>query len=495
MSAVTRSEMMAAESAVIRAGWSEEELLDLAGLRLGRAIAGFFGNHGRAIGFLGKGHNAADAVVALHVLRDEFGWRVASCPAFPESDWSPLLARKWRQHGMADEPNAETLADPGRGPLVVLDGLAGTGTTGALREPLAGMVGEIEQLRQHRGACVVAVDLPSGVDADTGETRGRFVTADLTCMIANAKSGLLTGHAAHAAGALALVEVDPLRVHGSSHCALISPQMLSIGKSPRPFDLHKGEAGRVALFAGSERYSGAAVLAATGALHGGAGRVILYLTDGARQAVVPRLPPEIIVRTCASPLELLASEADAIVVGCGIGTEHSPELMELIRQTPVPMVVDADALNGVAAADATAVFDERHVLTPHPGEFRRIAPDLADMPREAAAMAFRDRCAATLLLKGCRSIVTTRDQPLWCNATGNPGMAGDGHGDLLAGVAGALLASGIGTWQSAALAAWLCGRASEIAVWNRGSSPESLTPGTAASLLGEAFNDWKRSRR
>jgi NAD(P)H-hydrate epimerase len=495
MSAVTRSEMLAAESAAIRAGWSEEELLDLAGSRLGRAIARFFGANGRAIGFLGKGHNAADAVVALQVLRDEFGWCVAPCPAFPESDWSPLLRRKWRQHGMADEPKAETLVEPHPGPLVILDGLVGTGATGALREPLAGKVGEIEQLRQHHGACVVAVDLPSGVDADTGEARGRFVTADLTCMIANAKAGLLTAHAAHAVGALALVAVDPLRSHGSGHCALISPQMLSHGKSPRRFDLHKGQAGHVALLAGSERYSGAAVLTAIGALHGGAGRVVLHLTAGARQAVVPRLPPEIIVRTCASPLELIASGADAIVVGCGIGTEHSSEVIELIRNTPVPMVVDADALNGVAAAGATAVFDERHVLTPHPGEFRRIAPDLADLPREAAAMAFRDRCAATLLLKGCRSIVAAQDQPLWCNATGNPGMAGDGHGDLLAGVAGALLASGLGTWQSATLAAWLCGRASEIAVWNRGSSPESLTPSTAASMLGEAFTDWKRSRR
>jgi NAD(P)H-hydrate epimerase len=100
-----------------------------------------------------------------------------------------------------------------------------------------------------------------------------------------------------------------------------------------------------------------------------------------------------------------------------------------------------------------------------------------------------------LLLKGCRSIVTARGQPLWCNATGNPGMAGDGHGDLLAGVIGALLASGIEPWGSAAIAAWLCGRASEIAVWNGPCSQESLTPSDTANSLGQAFRDWHRSLR
>jgi NAD(P)H-hydrate epimerase len=491
--------MIAAELAAIASGWSEEELLDLAGATLGRAIGRFFTVPGIAIGYLGKGHNAADAVVALKVLRDEFSWRIALRPAYPESDWAPLLTRKWKQHGMADESaDDESLIWPTVGPLLILDGLVGTGARGTLRGPLAEHAREIDHLRRQHGAIVAAVDLPSGIDADTGEVTDPFVTADLTFMIANAKSGLLFGHAAHAVGALALVPIDALHMRGSGSCDLISPQSISIGKAPRPFDLHKGNTGRVAILAGSKTYTGAAVLAALGALRGGAGRVMLHVPEDARHEIASRCPPEIIIRSYTSSKEWLATNADAIVVGCGLGTmnsDTSADLIELIRNTPVPMVVDADALNAIATSGARDILNECHVLTPHPGEFRRLAPELADLPREAAATAFRECCPSTLLLKGCRSIVAARGQPLWCNATGNPGMASDGHGDLLAGVIGALMASGIELWASAALAAWLCGRASEIAVWNGQCSQESLTPSDAAHALGQAFRDWHRALR
>jgi NAD(P)H-hydrate epimerase len=143
----------------------------------------------------------------------------------------------------------------------------------------------------------------------------------------------------------------------------------------------------------------------------------------------------------------------------------------------------------------TGILAERHVITPHPGEFARLAPDLAGMSRETAARSFADRVPATLLLKGSRTLVTRAGHPLWCNSTGSPGMATGGQGDLLAGVIGARLAVGDSPLEAAALSAWLCGRAAETALGERGISEESLTPSDVACRLGGAFLDWKSARR
>ena len=141
------------------------------------------------------------------------------------------------------------------------------------------------------------------------------------------------------------------------------------------------------------------------------------------------------------------------------------------------------------------ILGQNHVITPHPGEFRRLAPDLANLPRESAAREFADRFPAVLLLKGGRTLVTQRNQPLWCNSTGSPGMATGGQGDLLAGVIGARLAIGDAPLEAAALSAWICGRSAEIALAEAGLSEESLTPGDVAMRLGAAFHDWRTSMR
>jgi NAD(P)H-hydrate epimerase len=161
----------------------------------------------------------------------------------------------------------------------------------------------------------------------------------------------------------------------------------------------------------------------------------------------------------------------------------------------VPTVVDADALNFVAGSGEADFFTDRHILTPHPGEFARLAPDLVTLPREEAARRFIDRGSATLLLKGCRTLVTRRGEPLWCNSTGTPAMATGGQGDLLAGVIGARLAIGDSPLEAAQLGAWICGRSAEIALDEKSLSEESLTPSDVLRFLGAAFRDWKTSCR
>jgi NAD(P)H-hydrate epimerase len=502
MAAVTGAEMRSLELAVIQAGHSEEKLLDAAGKALGVAIGRHFPHPGTAIGYLGKGHNAGDTLVALRVLLDRFGWKISVRNAFPSHELAPLTAKKMAE--MAEMGELACLCDAPcpleiDGPLILLDGLVGLRGDGPLREPLAKLAAEMEWLRQYAGARVAAVDVPSGVDPDSGIAAPGAVVADATFMIGNAKVGLLFGHAASVTGALVLVEVDLLTSSNHGKYELITPRGFTLGRGPRVFDFHKGMAGRVSILAGSECYTGAAVLAAKGAICGGAGLVTLWVPKAVQHLVAAKSPVEAIVRGVDHPLEVLSLPCDALVVGCGLGELDSvwtSELLELIGQTACPMVVDADALNVVArSALGIGIFSANHVLTPHPGEFARLTPDLIDLPREEAARRLVERTPATLLLKGCRSIVTRHGQPLWSNPTGTPAMATGGQGDLLAGVIGAFLASGGSTIEAAALAAWVCGRAAEIAMNQRDFSEESLTPTDSSSFIGAALRDWKGAIR
>jgi hydroxyethylthiazole kinase-like uncharacterized protein yjeF len=498
MGAVTAAEMRAMEACAASHGWSEARLLTHAGQRLGHALAGFFPTPGTLIAYLGKGHNAGDALVAMRVLQEDYGWQTAARMGFPMEEWAPLTRAKWQ----AATPGCvlETLPDwrDLRRPQVLLDGLLGIGASGPLRAPLAALAGEMAWLRQHAGARVAAVDLPSGVDPDSGSITSGAVTADVTFMIGAAKRGLLTATAAAATGALALVPVEPLSPPPGGELELICPQTLTAAKAPRPFDFHKGMAGRVHILAGSPAYTGAAVLAACGALRGGAGLIVLHVPRATAPVISAKCPCEVIVRACDNPLELLDGAPDALVIGPGLGMltgAVADGLLELIERAMPPTVLDADSLNFLAQRGRLDVLKANHILTPHPGEFRRLAPDLADLPREAAARAFVARHPVTLLLKGCRTLVTRHGDALWCNATGSPAMATGGQGDLLAGVLGAQLAAAIPPVAAAAIAAWLCGRAAELALTSRQLSEDSLTPSDLLARLGAAFNDWRESRR
>lgn len=498
MGAVTIAETLEIEAAAKANGWTEEQLLDLAGERLGRALGRYFARPGTVVGYLGKGHNAGDTLVALRVLRDQFGWKIATRNAYPMAECSPLTRNKWDQSDIRLSLDRAPRWRDLEGPLVLLDGLLGSGASGVLRAPLVQFAMEMAALRQQAGARIAAIDLPSGIDPNSGRIFPETVIADITFMIGNAKRGLLNGHAAAATGALALIPVEPLTTDQGGDRELIAPQTLDFGKAPRPFDFHKGQAGRVAILAGSQDYGGAAVLAATGALRGGGGLVTLFVPRAIRDTVAAKCPPEIIVRGVDDPRELLEFRFNSLVVGCGLGdmAETMAEgVLDLISTSPVPAVIDADALNLIASRGKTGILTAMHVVTPHPGEFARLAPDLRELSREDAARQFADRIPATLLLKGSRTIVTRSGQPLRCNSTGTPAMATGGQGDLLAGVIGARLAIGDAPTDAAALGAWICGRSAEIALNERHLSEESLLPSDVLHFLGAAFRDWRSSRR
>ena len=498
---VSVAEMRERERRVMAGGVSERDLMREAGVALGRRIGRWFGGFHRAVAYLGKGHNAGDALIALRVLGEEFGWEVSARAAWPVEQWAALTREVLAAVGegiLEDEPPVAA----GGAPLVLLDGLLGIGGRGGLAQAgLAGLADEMARLRRLAAARVVAVDVPSGVDADCGEIFPGAVHADYTFTLGAAKKGLLKPAAAAAVGGLVLVEVPGLGGGGCSEdTVMICPQEMDLGKERRPFSWHKGDAGRVAVHAGSGAYSGAAVLAALGALRGGAGWVTLYVPEEGHARAAALSPPEIIVRAVPEATAALDEACDARVLGCGWGelaARQQARLIDSLRGSAVPTVIDADALYALSRHPLEGILRENHLLTPHPGEFRRLAADLAGLPAEEAARECARRHPATLLLKGARTCIARQGEPLRCNPTGGPGMACGGQGDLLAGLLAALLACprGRSLPESAALGAWLAGRAAEIAMVRDAQSEESLSPSDSARWLGQAWEDWRSARR
>lgn len=483
MSFVTGAEMREIEEAEFRRGVCAESLMEEAGAGIARHLMILHPSPGHVGAFIGKGNNGGDALVVLRRLRDA-GWSVSVHPAYPRDQLGELPRRKWEELG---ETSLHVPPAPFPGPLVLLDGLLGIGASGDLRDPLRRLAAEMEGLRRTRGATIAAIDLPSGLHADTGE--GEAVTADLTLTIGAPKAGLATAGGERHAGRIHLVEVAGLEGPDSGPIRFFCPALFPGLLPPRPHGWHKGDAGRVSVIAGSPGMTGAAVLCATAALEAGAGLVTLFVKKEIVGWITPQLPPEVMVRGSTDPLsEALRSRHDALVVGPGLG-DMAPVPLEI--PTHAPVVLDADALNALAKASLPGGLGPQHLLTPHPGEFARLAPDLAGLPRAEAASTFASRFSCTVLLKGSRTIVAAPGLPVRLNPTGHAGMASGGQGDVLAGVAGALLAAGILPPDAASLAAWLCGRAAERAL----DEGPFTRAGAVIRHLGAAFGDWMSCRR
>ncbi len=488
MSTVTVQQMREIERRAFDTGMLEAELMERAGMALGRAIGIQYVDLGMAVAYIGKGHNAGDALIALRVLKEEFGWKIGVRAAYAMEEWAGLTAAQWEWLGLEDGL-AEGYENHIAGPLLMIDGLVGIGAKGALTDPLSGLAEEMKRLRNQCGAVVVAVDNPSGVDPDSGEVFSGAVMADRTLMIGAEKRGLLFSRAVNFTGQLGVVAVEGLKNPDRGETELICPQNMDFGKSPRAFDFHKGKGGRVGIVAGSVEFTGAALLTALGAVRSGAGLVTLYVRSVIHDSVVSRLPYEVMLKRCDFPDELLDENLDAIVIGPGLGVmtqDFSHGLSKLIAQLLVPTVIDADGLNFMAKQGLKT--HDFHVLTPHPGEFAKLAPNLSLLEREQAAHEFVGKNDGVLLLKGSRTIVAKAGKPLRVNSTGTPAMSNGGQGDLLSGVIGALLAGGMDGYDAAAYGAWLCGHAAEMVQAEIGD----VCPASETALrLGQAMRNWR----
>ena len=479
---VTASQMKAAEEAAFAGGATPEGLMEIAGEGIARCVRQFFPKPGSAFVFCGKGHNGGDALVAARHLIPA-GWRIHVRLAFPEEDLAPLTRRHLGELRV-DSP--DLLTDHAGGQLIVIDGLLGIGVSGTPRGSVAECILELNELRS-RGAFTIAVDLPSGIEATTGEVFDPCVQADLTVTLGFPKTGLLADGATGHVGRLAVVTLPGVRSADGDEASVATATKLLSHLPIRDFDTHKGIYGRIGIIAGSPGYLGAARLCSAAAVHAGGGLVTLYALPETYDHLSLLTIPEVMVKRVESYDRVLEDCHDVLAIGPGLGSAHDQAIRDLVERSPMPCVVDADALNAVSR-DITVLNRcvAPRLLTPHPGEMERMTPQM-NRPRRLWAEDFVTRYPVTLLLKGARTIVAEKGVPVSFNTTGNPGMGSGGMGDVLTGVCAALIGAGYSPRDAARIGAWICGRAAEIAVFSGEDSQESLSATSVIGHLGSAF--------
>lgn len=416
---------------------------------------------GPVVVYAGKGGNARDAVGLAAAMADAMVLRCA-----PGADAASLLPEGCEcRVTMATEPPEP---EPG---MLILDGLLGSGARGELRPEYAALVDEMNTLRARcNEATLVAIDIPTGLDGDTGQTTGSVVQADITCPIGCVKPGMLADGAEDAVGRLLPVRLPGIALAPETPDAVLTGDDPLVELPRRAYSCFKNRAGRVAIVAGSIGMLGAARLCAEAALKAGAGLVVLYCHREAYPLLAAATAPEVMVRPVNSYAEIDEPLAQALIIGPGLGAVAEAEaaaLKALAHSFPGTVVLDADGLNLAAAQQWH--FTRRMILTPHPGEMRRLASHPTASRRETVRR-FLDLHPATLLLKGARSIIADGSTCRY-NSTGGPFMANGGQGDALAGVIGALAAQGCPPLQAAAAGAYHCGLAAERArrkMWREG---------------------------
>ncbi|MFF5258846.1 NAD(P)H-hydrate dehydratase [Actinomadura viridis] len=411
---------------------------------------------------VGGGDNGGDALYAGARLARR-GARVTAVPASPRIHRAGLAAlRAAGGRVLGQAPPEREAAAAVAGADLIIDGLTGIGGTGALREPHA----TLARLASEAPGTVVACDVPSGVDAGSGRVDGPAVRADVTVTFGTHKPGLL---------------IDP----GAAYCGVV--ELVDIGLGPdlpgpdvvaaRPEDVRPPEPGPesdkyrrgvVGIIAGGERFTGAAVLAAGGAIHGGAGMVRFASAPHAVELVRQRWPEAVttVIEPKPDALERVG-RVQAWVVGPGLGTDRDGEtLVEAVLGTDLPVLVDADGLTVLARRRDLLRRTAPTLLTPHAGELARLTGADRDAI-EAARLDHVRRAAAelsaTVLLKGSTTLVAEEDRPVRVNPTGTPRLATAGTGDVLSGLVGALLAGGLSALDAAASGAYLHGLAARIA--------------------------------
>jgi NAD(P)H-hydrate epimerase len=441
----------------------------------------------------GKGHNGGDGFVVARILAKRRA-RVRVFLLHRVSDLATDSRTMYRRFvrlaasravvaGASPEQVAAGLAASD----LTVDALLGTG----LSSPVAGPYGAAIDHMNRTGHPIVAVDLPSGLHADTGEVLGQAVRADLTVTFGLPKLGLYLDEGINHAGVVRIADIGiPLDYVQAveSPLSLLTPEAVAQLLPVRRPSAHKGTFGHVGIIAGSPGKTGAAAMAAKAALRTGAGLVTVATPHGVNAVLECKLleamtypVPDTADQTFSlKALDLLSSfvaARTAVAIGPGISTQ--PDTVELVHrllaQIERPCVLDADALNAVANRLESLVRCRAPViLTPHPGEMARLVKaesgQAVNRARLATASTFAQTHHAIVVLKGARTVLANPDGQLAICPTGNPGLATGGTGDVLTGMIVALLAQGLSAWDAACSATYLHGLAGDLAAHSRGQA-------------------------
>ena len=496
MKLLTSAEMRELEQRAEAAGVSTDTLMENAGLAVAQEIWMQLGSlEDRRIAVLvGPGNNGGDGLVAARHLH-EWGAqvRVYALKERDDSQWNQTLELGVPCGTVAEDDNFEALEGLLAGAEAIVDALLGTGSSRPIEGDLAGIMERLAAVRSKTvKPKLVAVDLPTGLDADSGRLDRLAVGADETVTFHAPKVGLYMQPGASAAGSVQQVEIGiPPGLDEDLQTEVLERRAAKALLPARPSDAHKGTFGRVLVIAGSSRYPGAAVLAARGAYRAGAGLVTiaapesiaLHLFSAVPEATLLPLPehdPGVISGFAAWEMvrdEL--SSVDAVVLGCGFGQhDHSGVFVRnlLISEEVAAVngvVVDADGLN-LLAADMSVLKSAVApvVLTPHPGEMGRLTGLSNDEVQQQRLTLARD-CAAEwnchVVLKGANTVVATPDNRARVSEVAQPALATAGTGDVLSGAIGALLAQGLAPFEAATLGVYLHGDAGNRAARVRGT--------------------------
>lgn len=456
--------------------------------RAGRAAAVYgrslLGERGGCVLVLaGPGNNGGDGFVVARELRSQ-GVDVVVVSAAQARHYPPDAAVA-RQHWL--DAGGQILPDfVGTQWGLTIDAMFGIG----LRRPLEGVYAQwVERVNALECPCL-ALDLPSGLDAQTGALTGPCIRATHTATFIGYKPGLLTLDGPDHCGEICLFELDLPRSDAAGH--LLGLADFGEWLKPRLHNVHKGSFGAAGVIGGASGMSGAAILAARAALHLGPGKVFLGM-PGAEADAVDGLHPEIM---CRNPGDLLVL-ASALAIGPGLGrSEEAHVLLRRATGFAGPLIVDADGINGVADDAALmrslAARDAPTVLTPHPAEAARLLRSTVSQiqaDRIASACELSRRFHAIVVLKGCGSIVASPSGHWFINTSGHGGMASGGMGDVLTGFIVALIAQGWSALEATLCAVHLHGTAADtLAV--RGVGPVGLTASELLPAARSVFNHW-----
>jgi NAD(P)H-hydrate epimerase len=511
---LTAAEMRAADRRTIEeVGLPGAVLMEKAGAAVARAIRERYAGARRPVVLCGKGNNGGDGFV---VARELLPLRPMVLLLGPRGDVRgdarAHMAAFERSGGVVREVLDEAAWTAVRADVLsadlIVDALLGTG----LNQAPSGLVGrairDLAERPDAHGAPLVAVDIPSGLSSDNGETPWTTLAAALTVTFAAPKYGHVLPPACERVGELVVADIGiPRSLLDKARLWLLESADAAAAFPPRAPGAHKGTFGHLLVIAGSVGKTGAAVLTGTAALRTGVGLVTVATPAPALAAVAAgraELMTEPLPTDATGALEAgavdralaLARDRDAAVIGPGLGQESGVRafVREFGRRCPVPLLVDADGLNALAASGREkAATDalrraEATVVTPHPGEMARLAGSRnSDVQRRRleTAREFAAETGALVVLKGQRTVVAHPDGRAAVNPTGNPGMATGGTGDALSGIVGALLARGCDAWMAATAGVYLHGLAGDQAAAALGQ--ESMMAGDLIDHLPRAF--------
>lgn len=457
----------------------------LAAAELARQLAG---DSGKPILIIaGPGNNGGDALVTALHLKQWWHPVTVVCPGGTGkySGEAAAALRDWKAAcgtWLQDIPANQDWS-------LVIDGLFGIGVRRDLSGDYAALVEQINSL----DTLVLALDIPSGLDADTGRVMGSAIVADHTMTFIALKPGLLTLDGPDHCGTLHVADLDLTdAVAAAPHGVLITEGVLHHLLPQRPRNSHKGTFGSAGIIGGNHGMTGAALLAGRAALKCGTGRVYVGLLDSNAPLVDP-LQPELMLRPADGVLRL--DHLNALAVGPGLGdTPDAAEYLDWALEQALPLVLDADALNLAASFDPIKIklkqIVTKKILTPHPAEAARLLDcETADVQQNRVATALKLAKAfnAGVVLKGCGSICAWPDGHWAINTSGNPGMASAGMGDVLTGLLVALLAQGVDERHALTAAVYLHGAAADRNI-DKGNGPIGLTAGEVIDAARALLN-------